>query len=99
MDSLTVEEINFEISYSARLIVFQYCISIVVMTFKRSGDIYFIKKGQSSFKHGVGPTITTLLFGWWGIPWGPIYSLGAIFTNLGGGKDLTQNVMSSFNSK
>ncbi|MBF3764874.1 J domain-containing protein [Burkholderia pseudomallei] len=28
----------------------------------------------------------TWLFGWWGIPWGPIYSLQAIFTNMFGGK-------------
>ncbi len=28
----------------------------------------------------------TWIFGWWGFPWGPIYSLQAIFTNMFGGK-------------
>jgi hypothetical protein len=28
----------------------------------------------------------TWVLGWWGIPWGPIYSIQAIFTNLFGGK-------------
>lgn len=31
-------------------------------------------------------TAITWLLGWWGIPWGPIYSLQAIFTNMLGGK-------------
>jgi len=28
----------------------------------------------------------TWVLGWWGVPWGPIYSIQAIFTNLFGGK-------------
>lgn len=31
-------------------------------------------------------TAITWLFGWWGIPWGIIYSIQAIFTNMMGGK-------------
>jgi hypothetical protein len=31
-------------------------------------------------------TAITWVLGWWGIPWGPIYSLQAIFTNMFGGK-------------
>lgn len=31
-------------------------------------------------------TAVTWVLGWWGIPWGPIYSLQAIFTNMFGGK-------------
>jgi len=31
-------------------------------------------------------SLKTLLLGWWGIPWGPIYSVQAIFSNLFGGE-------------
>lgn len=31
-------------------------------------------------------TAHTWLLGWWGFPWGPIYTLSALFTNLVGGK-------------
>jgi hypothetical protein len=31
-------------------------------------------------------TLTTWLLGWWGFPWGPLYSLHALFVNLFGGK-------------
>ncbi|EYF08838.1 Hypothetical protein CAP_2699 [Chondromyces apiculatus DSM 436] len=36
------------------------------------------------------PTATTLLLGWWGIPWGPFHTVRALRTNLGGGH--TRNV-------
>lgn len=35
-------------------------------------------------------TLLTLVAGWWGIHWGPIYSLQCLGTNLGGGKDGTE---------
>lgn len=38
-------------------------------------------------------TMLTLFVGWWGIPWGPIYTIMCLATNLGGGKDVTSEVM------
>lgn len=97
IDGLTMNDINSEIKYGAKFVVFQYCISIFILTFKRSSDIYFIKSGCSTLKHSIGYTLISLVFGWWGIPWGPIYTIGSVFTNLMGGKDITQEVMSSIN--
>lgn len=34
-------------------------------------------------------TLVTLLLGWWGLPWGPIYTVRALATNLGGGRRTT----------
>jgi hypothetical protein len=42
--------------------------------------------------------LITLGLGWWGIPWGPIYSIGSLFSNLTGGKDMTKEVLESWNS-
>ena len=40
-------------------------------------------------------TLISLLAGWWGIPWGPIYTITSLVTNLRGGKDVTQHVIAS----
>jgi hypothetical protein len=32
---------------------------------------------------------------WWGIPWGPIYTIQALATNLRGGKNVTHEVIAS----
>jgi len=98
IEGLSVDDINRELSNGAKFVVFQYCFSIIVMTFKRRSDIYFIKAGESTVKHSIWFTIITLLFGWWGIPWGPVYSIGSLSTNLTGGKDITQEVLNSMNS-
>lgn len=47
---------------------------------------------MSSVGKGLGFTLLSLLFGWWGIPWGPIYTIGALITNFSGGRDVTQEV-------
>lgn len=95
IEGLSVDDINRELSHGAKFVVFQYCISIIVMTFRRGSDIYFIKAGETSIKHGIGYTLMTFFLGWWGIPWGPIYSIGALYTNLAGGKDVTNEVLHS----
>jgi len=78
LNGLTEEQVNLELSNGARFVVFQYCISIVVMTFKRGSDVYFIRADESSAKHSVGFTLLTFVLGWWGIPWGPIYTVGSL---------------------
>jgi hypothetical protein len=38
-------------------------------------------------------TLLTIVLGWWGIPWGPVYSIQSLVVNLKGGKDVTAEVM------
>jgi hypothetical protein len=33
--------------------------------------------------------------GWWGIPWGPIYTIQSLSKNISGGKDVTDQVLAS----
>jgi len=98
IEGLSVDEINHELNNGAKFVIFQYCISILIMTFKRSSDIYFIKSGESTVKYSIGFSVITFILGWWGIPWGPIYTIGALYRNISGGKDITQEVLASLNA-
>ncbi|MCL2335549.1 MAG: hypothetical protein FWC57_05740 [Endomicrobia bacterium] len=98
IEGMSVEEINLEVQMGAKFIVFEYCVSVIILTFRRGSDIYFIKPGKSAFKHGFPFTLITLFFGWWGIPWGPIHSIGALVTNFRGGKDITPEITAHFNA-
>jgi len=97
LGELTVAELNDELEKGAKFVVFQYSISVLVMSFKRSSDIYFIKADESTIKYSIIFTLITLVFGWWGIPWGPIYTIGSLISNFSGGKDITQEVINSMN--
>ncbi len=95
VEGLSNADITRELQNGGRFIIFTYTISIIVMTFKRSSDVYFVKAGESAVVKGLPFTFISLFLGWWGIPWGPIYTFGSLFTNLGGGKDVTHEIFSS----
>jgi hypothetical protein len=95
IEGLDGEALVHELERGGRFVVYQYCISILVMTFRRSTNIHFIRGGESAVVKGIGPTALTLLLGWWGIPWGPIYTIGSFVSNIRGGKNVTQDVLAS----
>ena len=98
IEGMTTAEINQELQQGGKFVLYQYCISIVVMTFKRGTDVYFVKSGESAMAKGLGWTTLTFFLGWWGIPWGPIYTIGSLITNFGGGKDVTAEILAAVNA-
>lgn len=97
IEGMTMEEINREVTKGGKFVIFQYCISIVIMTFKRSSSIYFIKPGEGTLVKSIRYTLISLFVGWWGIPWGPVYTIGTTITNFKGGKNITREVISALN--
>ena len=89
-EGLSVTEVNMELQRGGKFVIYQYCISIVILTFRQPSDIYFVKADENAVVKGLPFTLLSLLAGWWGIPWGPIYTIGALGRNLGGGKDVTR---------
>ena len=70
-------------------VVFPYCVSVVVLSFKRSSGIVFVAEGSSRLVAGVPYLLTSLFDGWWGIPWGIFWTAQSIVACLRGGRDLT----------
>jgi hypothetical protein len=74
-----------------RWVVFEYCISLVAVTFRRTSRPYHVKP-KWAWLHGLPYVGISLLFGWWGLPWGVIYTPITVFANLSGGCDITAQV-------
>ena len=91
IDGLSEERLRLEIDRGARFVHYEYCISVIFMTFKRPTDIYYIPSGVSGKAWLF--TAVSFFFGWWGVPWGPIYTISAIYNNLRGGHDVTADVL------
>lgn len=96
LEDMSMYSLEQELNNGGKFVVYTFCISIIVMTFRRSSDIYYIKPGMGAIGPGWKFTLISLFLGWWGIPWGPIYTIGALITNLGGGRDVTQDVWNGF---
>ncbi|RMH96337.1 MAG: hypothetical protein D6681_12380 [Calditrichaeota bacterium] len=95
IENISVEELNRELQRGGKFVVFEYCISIIILTFKRPSSVYFIRTGESTVGKSLKFSLITLLLGWWGIPWGPIYTIGSLITNIRGGKDVTEELLAT----
>ena len=91
--AMSPDQIRHEVERGGRFVIFEYCISIVVLSFKRVSGVHFIKTEDSVFRKGAPYSLISLLFGWWGIPWGPIWTVSTLVTNCRGGRDITSEVM------
>lgn len=96
IEGLSTGEVQDELRKGARFVIFTYCISLLVVTFKRGTDIHFIRAGQGAVGKGMPYTLLSLFLGWWGFPFGLIYTPMCIIENLSGGKDVTAEVSGMF---
>ena len=93
MDGMGDDDVQRELERGAKFVVFSYTISLIVITFKRNSRIHFIRSSDSAFIKGLPYNLLTLFLGWWGFPWGPIYSIVSIAKNLAGGTNVTADVL------
>jgi hypothetical protein len=88
-------EFKTELQKGGKFVTYPYVISVLVITFRRTSNVYFIRADESAVVKGLPFALLSFLLGWWGIPWGIIYTIGAIWTNLNGGRDVTKEILSS----
>lgn len=92
IEKLSLAEVEQELSDGGCFVFYEYCISLVLVTLRRPTDIYFLRANDTGLLRGIPFVLLSLLFGWWGLPWGVIYTPLTIFTNLSGGQDVTPEV-------
>jgi hypothetical protein len=92
LEKASKEQIRLELQNGARFVRFEYCASFIVLSFKQRTGVYLVRKGESAVRKSWPFSLLSFLLGWWGIPWGPIYTFGVLATNLRGGIDVTDGV-------
>jgi hypothetical protein len=95
IEGMSAEQLRQAVAKGGRFVVYQYCISVLVMSFKRSSSVHFVPAGVSATKPGAKFMALSLLAGWWGIPWGPIWTISTVFRNSQGGVDVTSEVLNA----
>jgi hypothetical protein len=92
-EGLKVAQIKQLVQQGGKFVVFPYTISFILMTLKRNSDIYFIKPNEGTFQYSYPFVLLNFFIGWWGLPWGPIYTIGSIYKHIIGGTDITTEVL------
>ncbi|MEI2739442.1 MAG: hypothetical protein V9F01_11710 [Chitinophagaceae bacterium] len=95
INGLSAEDLQLEVSNGGKFVHYPFTVSLVVVTFKRTSGVYLVRGNENVVKKGLPYTIISVLFGWWGIPFGPKYTLESIRTNMKGGKNVTDEVMAT----
>ena len=82
-----------ELERGARFVSYSYCVSLLLVTFRRSSGVIYLPPETVAQWAGSRYLLVTLLLGWWALPWGPIYALGCIWQALRGGSDCTHEIV------
>lgn len=93
IDGLSARDLQDAVNNGARFVYYAWTLSLIFLTFKRTSGVYMIRLNQNRATKGFIFTLLSLLFGWWGIPYGPKHTIASIKVNLNGGKDVTEEVM------
>jgi hypothetical protein len=95
IDGLSASDLQREVNNGARFVYFPFTVSLLLITLKRTSGTYLVRQGESAIGKRIFYSIISLLFGWWGIPFGPKFTIDAIRANLRGGKNVTDEVMAT----
>jgi hypothetical protein len=93
IEGRSVLQLEKEIWRGGKFVVYLWVVSLAIVTFKRSSKVFYIPPGESALVRGLPYTLCSVLFGWWGIPWGILYTAQAIIENTSGGKDVTPEMI------
>lgn len=78
-----------KVTAQPRYLVFRSVVSVILTTIRTpTQGIYCATCAKSA---ALKATLISSLFGWWGVPWGPIFTIGESFRNAFGGENLVSN--------
>ena len=90
---MTLADLRKMVDSGGRFVVFPYCISLIAVTLKRFSPSVFVPAGGRTTSYVARYNTLSLIFGWWGIPWGPVFTLKYLSANMKGGVDVTDEIM------
>jgi hypothetical protein len=94
-EGLTASQVVEFCRRGGRFVIWQYAVSIVVVSFRRNSGIRFIRPGKTGALDCLKFSMISGAVGWWGIPWGIFWTLQSLIQNMSGGQDVTEPLLKS----
>lgn len=96
---LFAEELRTRVAAGARCVRFEYCFSLIFVTVRRQSAVYITASWQERYLRGLWFSFLALVLGPWGVPWGLVWTLWAVWVNTTGGADCTTEVLAELDSR
>lgn len=85
-----------EILQGTRFVTYPFVVSVLILSFNRNmGGVHAVATGRWPASPMLGATIVSTLFGWWGFPWGIVWTPISLFHLWNGGRDATKEILSA----
>lgn len=97
--SYHLEDYERVIREGGRFMYYPYCLSGVIYSSISFTDVYLVRTRKERILKAIWYGMISILFGWWAIPWGPIYTFQCLFVIFQGGYDVTGEVWEDVKSK
>ncbi len=92
IEGLTPAQVEAGLAAGGRFVLYEYCISFLVVTLRCPSRAHYLRRGERGVVRGLPYALVSVLLGWWGVPWGIIYTPLTLVTNLSGGWDVSEAV-------
>ncbi len=96
IEHLQKGELELYLQGGAKFVIFDYCISVLVITATGHSDIYLIRQNEEAWRQGLFYSIVSLFFGWLALPFGPVTTTRCLINNFRGGHDVTTQVVAKY---
>lgn len=85
-----------EVMAGTRFVTYPFVFSLLVLSFNRNmGGVHAVGSGRWPVSPILGAAVVSIFFGWWGFPWGIIWTPVSLFHLWNGGRDATKDVLSA----
>lgn len=84
-----LRDIEQDILKGGRFVTYHWCLSILVMTFSRVSSVRYVRSWKSGAGRAWFYSSLSMLLGWWGFPFGLVFTPICLWKNGRGGSDVT----------
>lgn len=92
-ENSSLETIHSTIESGGQFVVFLYCFSFLVFSFRRFSKAILIENNEALENHKIKYNRISYLFGWWAVPYGIGNTLACIKLNKQGGINVSEDIM------
>lgn len=92
------EEVMLAKDSGAKFVTYQWFVPLPLFRpSRRLSKVYYIPSNKSASSYAWKFNVISLIIGWWGLPWGPIFVFRSIRLNNSGGVDVTKDIYLNIN--
>lgn len=95
-EGMTLGDVELDVLKGGRFLRFYWNVSVVVLSYRNTTALTYVRSNKSAGATALGWGVFSLAFGWWGFPWGVIYTPMSLWHNTRGGSDHTREVLTAY---